>query len=130
MTSKASVPASGDSCDKNLVNVDAAPALSDRQRRFLDAYPAQQLFIARAARVAGVARCTVYRWRRDDAFAAAMHAAAEEFFRAARARVLAENEARQRWRDARELQRLPMRCHYLARAREALARARAAKRRR
>jgi hypothetical protein len=90
--------------------------LSDRQRRFLDAYR-QRPTIALAARLAGVHRATVYRWKAHAAFADAMRAAADIFYRENRARVVAEEAARQRWREERELARRPMRCYYLARAR-------------
>jgi hypothetical protein len=92
--------------------------LSERQRRFLDAYR-QRLAVAPAARLAGVHRATVYRWMKDAAFVAAMRAAAEAFFEATRVRVEAEEAARQEWRRQREQERRPMRCYYLARAREA-----------
>src|SRR4051812_24689857 len=110
-----------DTCDTNMINAKPAPALTDRQRRFLEAYqsPACRVAIAPAARLAGVHRATVYRWLRDAAFRAALRAAADVFFRENKARVLRENEARQRWREERERERRPMRCEILARAREA-----------
>jgi hypothetical protein len=92
--------------------------LSERQWRFLDAYR-QRLAVAPAARLACVHRATVYRWLADGAFAEAMRAAAESFFREHKAKVLAEEEARRRWREQRERERRPMRCLHLARAREA-----------
>jgi hypothetical protein len=107
-----------DRFDKMFVNVNPAPELSERQRRFLDAYR-QRLAIAPAARLAGVHRATVYRWLRGAAFVAAMRAATEAFFQATKAKVLAEAEARHLWRKLREQERRPMRCYYLARAREA-----------
>jgi hypothetical protein len=107
-----------DSFDKMLVNVKPALTLSERQRRFLDAYR-QRLAIAPAARLAGVHRATVYRWMQDAAFVAAMRVAAEAFFQATKAKVQAEEAARQLWRERRERERRPMRCYYLARAREA-----------
>lgn|SRR5262245_8086237 len=112
-----------DSCDKKLTNVTTPPALSQRQRRFLDAYR-QRLAVSAAARLACVHRATVYRWLADPAFAEAMRAAAEAFFREHKAKVLGEEEARQRWRDQRERDRRPMRCHNLALAREAKRRGR------
>ena len=90
-----------------------APELSERQRRFLDAYQ-QRLAIAPAARLAHVHRATVYRWQKDAAFAKAMEAAAELFFRRVKEKVLAEEEAREQWRRQRERERWPMRCYYLA----------------
>ena len=106
-----------DRCDTKLTNVNT-PGLNERQRRFLDAYR-QWLAITPAARSAGVHRATVYRWRRDAAFADAMRVASQEFFRELRAKVLAEEAARQVWRDKRERERRSMRCFYLARARAA-----------
>ena len=112
----ADVPECG-SCDTLLTNV-RPHSWSDRQRRFLDAYR-QRLAIAPAARLAGVHRTTVYRWMGDAVFLAAMKDAAEVFLRETRARALAEEAARQRWREQRERERRPMRCYYLARARAA-----------
>ena len=92
--------------------------LTEQQRRFLDAYR-QRPVISPAARLAGVHRATVYRWRAAPAFAEAMRAASDEFFREHRAKVLAEGAARQQWREERERARRPMRCSYLAKARAA-----------
>ena len=92
--------------------------LTERQLRFLDA-SRQRLTIAGAARLAGVHRSTVYRWRADAAFSDAMQAATDEFFREHRAKVLAQVAARQRWRNEREQARRPMRCYYMAKARAA-----------
>ena len=89
--------------------------LSDRQRRFLAAYRERPV-IAPAARLAGVHRASIYRWRADPVFQGAMRKAADEFVRAHRAKALAEEAARQRWREERERERRPMRCYYLARA--------------
>lgn len=107
-----------DRCDEKLVNANPAPEWSEPQRRFLDAYR-QQPVLAPAARLAGVHRATVYRWLADAAFAEALRAAADAYYREHRARVLAEVAARKRWRQERERERRPMRCYYLARAREA-----------
>jgi hypothetical protein len=104
-----------DGCDRKLTNANA-PGWSERQRRFLDAYR-QRPNIAPAARLAGVHRATIYRWLADAAFADALRAAAEAFFREHRAKVQAEETARQRWREERERARRPMRCYYLALAR-------------
>ena len=95
----------------------AAP-LSDRQRRFLDAYR-ERLAIAPAARLACVHRASVYRWQRDPAFVAALKVAAEEFFRNARAKWEEQEAARQKWREQRERDRRQQRCENLARARAA-----------
>jgi transposase len=92
--------------------------LSERQVRFLEAYR-QNPAIAPVARLADVHRATVYRWMADAAFTAAMKTAAEDFFRVHKAKVLEQEAARQRWREARERERRPMRCYYLARARAA-----------
>ena len=94
------------------------PGLCEAQRRFLDAYR-ECLTVAQAARLSGVHRATAYRWLGDAAFAAAMQAAAEVYFREHRAKVVAEEAARQQWREARERERRPMRCHFLALARAA-----------
>ena len=106
-----------DGCDGMLTNA-KTPGQSERQRRFLDAYRLHPT-VAPAARLAGVHRATVYRWRADAAFADAMRAAAEAFFQVHRAKVLAEDAARRSWRAERERARRPMRCHYLALARAA-----------
>lgn len=100
-----------------LTNV-STPVWSERQRRFLDAY-SQRPAIAPAARLAGVHRATVHRWLADPAFADALRAAYEVFFQENRAKMLAEEAARQQWREERERARRPMRCHYLALARTA-----------
>src|SRR5436305_1134378 len=107
-----------DTCDTKIANINPAPELREWQRRFLDAYR-QRLAIAPAARLARVHRATVYRWLRDAAFARALRGAAETFFQEVRAKVLAAEEARRQWRERRERERRSMRCHYLARAREA-----------
>src|SRR5262249_54563843 len=88
-----------DRCGRKLVN--AQPALSERQLRFVDAYR-QRLAIAPAARLARVHRATVYRWLADAAFTAAMRSAADAFFREHRAKVLAEEQTREQWRGQRE----------------------------
>ncbi len=106
-----------DTCDTKLRNVDT-PALSERQRRFLAAF-AERPTIAVAARLACVHRATVYRWLAAPAFAAALRAAYQVFFGANRAKMLAEEAVRQHWRDERERERRPMRCHFLALARAA-----------
>src|SRR5262245_13558558 len=116
MRNAADVP-SCDGRDTMLRNVKTRD-WSERQRRFLDAYR-QRPTIAPAARLAGVHRATVYRWLADPAFADALRAAAEVFFREHRAKVIAEEAVRQRWRAERERERRPMRCHYLELARAA-----------
>ena len=100
-----------------LRNVEV-PGESDRRRRFLDAYR-QDIVVAAAARMAGVHRATVYRWKANPAFVAQLRAAEEEFFRNHRAKVAAANAEREAWRAERERARRPMRCHYLALARAA-----------
>lgn len=114
---EAARPAVCDTCDTMLRN-DDPPPLSDRQRRFLAAYQ-ERLAVAPAARLAGVHRASVYRWRADPAFVAAMRAAAEVFFEEHQRKVRAEEAARQAWRDARERERHPQRCLTLARVRAA-----------
>ncbi len=106
-----------DTCDRMLRNVDP-PALSERQLRFLAAF-AERPTIAVAARLACVHRATVHRWLKNAGFAAALGAAYEVFFRANRAKALAEEAVRRHWREERELERRPMRCHFLALARAA-----------
>src|SRR5262245_22946969 len=106
-----------DGCDTMLTNA-RSPVFSERQRRFLEAYRLLPT-VARSARLAGVHRGTAHRWLRDAAFADALRAAAEAFFQQHRAKVMAEEAARQRWREERERARRPMRCHYLALARAA-----------
>lgn len=104
-----------DGCDTMLTNVNP-PALSERQRRFLDAYR-ERPTVARAARLAGIHRATVYRWMAEAAFAAALRAAAEAFFDAHRSKVLAAEAERRQWREERERARRPMRRYYLSLAR-------------
>ncbi|VTU02245.1 unnamed protein product [Gemmataceae bacterium] len=106
-----------DRCDTMPTNVNT-PSWSAAQRRFLEEYR-ERPTVALAARLAGVHRATVYRWLADPAFAAAVRDAEEAFYRESRAKVLAEEAARQQWRDEREMARYPMRCHYLALARAA-----------
>jgi hypothetical protein len=91
---------------------------SPRQERFLDAYR-QRPEVARAARHAGVHRGTIYRWQADPAFAKALQAATDDFFRTHRQRVLGEEAARAEWRRERERARRSMRCHNLSLARAA-----------
>lgn len=92
--------------------------VSPKQQRFLAACR-EEPTVARAARLAGVNRTSVYRWLADPAFAAARKAALDEFFRIHREKVLADEAARAAWRAERERARRPMRCYYLARARAA-----------
>lgn len=98
----------------------STPRKSESQRRFLDSYT-EKPQVARAARLAGVHRATVYRWMTDPEFVTAMRIAVQEFFRRAQARVEAEEAARKLWRQERERARRPMRCAILAKARAALA---------
>jgi hypothetical protein len=92
--------------------------LTSKQQRFLAACR-EDPTVARAARLAGVNRTSVYRWLADPAFAARRDAALAEFFRAHKAKVLAAEAARAAWRAERERERRPMRCFYLAQARAA-----------
>jgi hypothetical protein len=90
------------------------------QERFLTAY-AERPSIASAARAAGVARCTVYRWlAATPPFEKALRDAYEAAVAKSRARWEEWTAERQRWRDERERARRPMRCFYLAKARAAL----------
>ena len=108
-----------DGCDGKLTNVDIPLSLlSERQRRFLDAYQERPV-IAPAARLAGVHRATVYRWLAHPTFTNAMRIATEAHGRAHREKVRADEVARQRWRDERERERRAMRCDYLEHARDA-----------
>ena len=117
MKLRGQVPYASDRCDTMFAKA-STPAKSESQQRFLDAYR-ETLRIATAARRAGVHRSTVYRWRADPAFVQAMKAAAQDFFRDCRSRVMAQEDERRRWRQERELARRPMRCANLARARAA-----------
>lgn len=90
----------------------------ERQLHFINAYR-ERPEISRAARLAHVHRATVYRWMTDPAFVDAMKAASGAFYQIHRARMLAEETARQHWREERERARRPIRCHYLALARAA-----------
>lgn len=106
-----------DTCDERLTNPCTAERRQARER-FLAAFRDRPT-VARASRLAGVHRSSVYRWRADPEFAAAMAAAAAAWYAAARAEVLAEEAARAAWRREREQARRPMRCEVLARARAA-----------
>jgi hypothetical protein len=70
--------------------------LGERQRRFLAAYREVPV-IARAARLAEVHRASVYRWKADPGFRAALKAAADDFVRGYREKLLAADAARERW---------------------------------
>lgn len=94
------------------------PDWKPHQKRFLSAYR-EGPEISRAARLAGIHRATVYRWKIDPAFAEAMRSACDAFFHEHRAKIITEEESRRQWRKERERARHPMRCHYLALAREA-----------
>ena len=106
-----------DRCDRNVTKGNP-PTWNKRQQRLLDAYRERPI-VARAARLAGVHRATVYRWMADVAFADAMQVAADEYDRDRRVKFLADEAARRQWRAERERARRPMRCHYLALARAA-----------
>jgi len=107
------VISSCDTCDENLTKVNTPP-----RSRFLNAYR-QRPTVARAARLAGVARCTVYRWQADPGFRDAMLAASEAYYAEGREQVLADEAARRQQRQERERERRPMRCANLAKARAA-----------
>jgi hypothetical protein len=79
---------------------------SKRQQRFLEAYRLGPV-IARAARLAGVNRATVYRWLRQEAFQAALRSAADVFFQGLRERVLAEQAAQKELQKERRKARRP-----------------------
>lgn len=101
-----------------LTNAKSGAAYDRKRQRFLEAYRRTPV-VALAAALAGVHRATIYRWRADPGFAAAMDAAEEAKYQENRAEAIAAEAERQRWRDERERARRPMRCHYLALAREA-----------
>jgi hypothetical protein len=104
-----------DGCDTKLEKVETP---NESRKRFLTAYQERPV-IARAARLAGVHRCTVYRWQADPEFVKAMREAADAFFRELRARIAVEEAERKRWREERERARRPMRCRNLALAQAA-----------
>ena len=106
-----------DSCDERL-KMSKNQNWSESQLRFLDAYQ-QTLVIAQSAQLGGVHRATVYRWRTDPAFAEAMRAAADAYFRNSRAKWEKMEAARKVRRQARERELYPMRCRNLAKARAA-----------
>lgn len=106
-----------DTCDEKL-RKDKSDDWCDRRQRYLAAY-GECGAVAPAARLAGVHRATVYRWMDDPTFAAAVRVASEEYFRRVRVEASAAQDARRRWRAARERERHTMRCHYLALARAA-----------
>ena len=80
-----------DRCDRNVTKGNP-PTWNKRQQRLLDAYRERPI-VARAARLAGVHRATVYRWMADVAFADAMQVAADEYDRDRRAKALAAEAA-------------------------------------
>jgi len=92
---------------------------SNDQQRFLSLY-GEHRAVAPAAREAQIHRSTIYRWRVDPAFVAAMEAAAEAGYQQWRREVYPREEAaRKAARAARELELLPMKRANLARALEA-----------
>ena len=93
-------------------------SLSEPQRRFLSAY-SQQPQIAPAARAAGVHRASVYRWRRDEAFVAAMKAAYQAWYAGHLVRVKIAETARAEQRRRREAELRPMKARNLEKARAA-----------
>jgi hypothetical protein len=105
---------SGDTCDEMRTE-----AQCGARARFLAAY-AESPVIAPAARLAGVHRATVYRWRDSDpAFAVAMDQASEAYYAAHRAKVLAQQAERRAWRQRRNLELQEARRANLERARAA-----------
>jgi transposase len=97
--------------------------LNARQQRFVAAY-AEQPTIARAARLAGVHRASVYRWKADPDFEKALDQAFQAWSKKHRERLAIEDAARAELRRRRELELLPMKIKNLKRARDALARKR------
>lgn len=100
-----------------LKNDDLNP-FTDSQQRFLKAYEERPV-VARAARLAGVHRATVYRWKAVPGFAVALDAAAARWRQIHRQQVLAAEVRRREWRESRERARWPMRCRVLTQARRA-----------
>lgn len=91
---------------------------SERKKRFLQAYAVEPT-IAGAARRAGVARCTAYRWKADPAFEQAL-ARAWRIWEHEHLRQLAVQRQRQaEARQQRELARRPQRLAVLEQARAA-----------
>jgi hypothetical protein len=85
---------------------------SDRRGRFLAAYT-EEPTIAGASRRAGVHRATVYRWRSDPAFVAAMDAAFARWHAAHLARYMVTYHERQRRRAARNAELRPQRVAHM-----------------
>jgi hypothetical protein len=92
---------------------------STDQQRFLAVYRERRA-VAPAAREAEIHRSTVYRWRKDPAFAQAMEAAAQAGYEQWRREVYPREEAARRAaREQRERELLPMKRANLAKALEA-----------
>jgi hypothetical protein len=92
---------------------------SNDQQRFLTVYR-ERGQIAPAAREAAIHRSTVYRWRNDPAFVAAMEAAARAGYEQWRREVYEPQEAaRQAERQRRNAELRPMRQAIQAKAMEA-----------
>lgn len=51
--------------NRNLTHPNISAQFTAKPRRFLDAYASRPWQVAEAARVAGVHRCTPYRWRAE-----------------------------------------------------------------
>jgi len=92
--------------------------LNTRQQRFLEAY-AEQPTIAGAARLAGVHRASVYRWKADPDFEKALDQAFAAWLKQHRARLAIEDAARAELRRRRELDLRPMKIENLEKARNA-----------
>jgi hypothetical protein len=104
--------------DEKLRNVENWERTAS-QERFLTTYT-ERPSIASAARAAGVARCTVYRWLAGiPQFEKAVRDAWEVAVDRNRERWEKWAEEREQWRREREKARRPMRCFYLAKARAA-----------
>jgi hypothetical protein len=92
---------------------------STHQQRFLAVYR-ERREVAPAAREAQIHRSTVYRWRANPAFVAAMEAAWEAGYQQWRREVYPREEAaRKAAREARERELAPMKRANLAKALEA-----------
>ena len=101
-----------DTCDNRIT----IPNFSAKQSRFLLAYR-QDPVILRAAEMAGVNRCSVYRWQLRPDFTAAMKKASDEHFAAHLVKYRAEQEAKRIRREQRERELRPAKLENLARTR-------------
>lgn len=102
----------GDTCNDRMT----IAYISAKQSRFLLAYR-QGPIIARAAALAGINRCTVYRWQRCPEFTAAMKRVFQEWIAEHQKRYRADEEVRRIRREQRELELRPAKLANLERTR-------------